>query len=213
MVIVFWHHFLSKLCFCQPFHVSSESCHCLTSPSSHSSISTSPNSVSWASLLISFKVHLILLSAPMSVSHRLCLRSPGLRYFLSSCWVSHTLTRPRHTWAGHGIGATPDEREVRDTFRRSCPSGLWLMQMESSSLPRCSVPEVLHSYNTGLCIRKPNAFAGHLSQQHWHRSCKYVSFLAGLSQQPHGSTSWNTQLDWSSMLSKTLWNVGRFTNC
>lgn len=100
-VIFFWHHFLSKLCFCQPFHMSSGSCHCLIASSSRSSISTSPCSICWASLLISFKLHLILLSVPMSVSHRLCLRSPGLRFFVSSCRVSHTLTWPRCKWAGN----------------------------------------------------------------------------------------------------------------
>lgn len=132
-------------------------------------------------------------------------------FFLSSCRVWHTLIWPRPIQAGHGNGYYSGW-DIGDIFRGSCPSGHWPMQMPSSSPSRCSVSEVLLLYSTSLWIRNLNAFAGHLSQQHWQNTWKYFSFLAGLSQQLYRSISWSPLLDSSSMLSKTLWNVGSLMN-
>lgn len=202
-----------NLSFCTPFHMSSESCHGLTTPYSNTSTSSSPSSrICWVSLMISFKVHLILLAAMTSVCSQTQTERPRAHIFSS---VAVEFGTP---WSGLDIYRQVmgtgyySGWDTGDIFRGSCPSGHWPVQMPSSSPSRRSVSEVLCLYLTSLWIRNPNAFAGHLSQQHWQSSWKYFSFLAGLSQQLYGSISWNPQIDSSSMLSKTLWNVGQLIN-
>lgn len=78
----FWHHFLNKLSFCHLFHMSSESCHCLTAPYSDSNTPSSPNSVMRrASQMISFKVLLILSAAPTSVCPQTWTERPRTQVF------------------------------------------------------------------------------------------------------------------------------------
>ena len=134
-----------------------------------------------------------------------------LHLLLSSCRVWRTLIWPRHRQAGCRNGCYSGGH-IGDIFRGSRPSGHWPMQMPSSSPSRCSVSQVLHLYPTSVWIRNPNASAGHLSQQHWQSTWKYLSFLAGLSQQLYRSNSWNALLDSGSTLSRTLWNVGQLIN-
>lgn len=110
----FWHRFLNNLSFCQPFHMTSESCHGLTIPYSNTSPSSSPSSrICWVSLMISFKVHLILLAATTLVCSQTQTERPRTHTFSS---VAAEFGTP---WSGRGIyrqvigmGTTQDETYV-----------------------------------------------------------------------------------------------------
>lgn len=110
---------------------------------------------------------------PHQCAHRLRPRGSGLVFFPNSCKVWHTLIWSGHIQAVHRNGCY-SIWDIGDIFRGSCPSRLWPMEIKSSSPSRCSISEVLQLYLTSLWIRNPNAFAGHLSQQRWQSSWKYL---------------------------------------
>lgn len=109
--VFFWHQFLNNISFCQPFHMSSESCHCLLTPNSNTSTSSSPSSrIRWVSLMILFKAHLILLAATTSVWSQTQTEKPRTRIFSSVAAVFGT------PWSGldlyrqvMGMDTTQDE--------------------------------------------------------------------------------------------------------